>query len=327
MPVVSAQFDAGPRNVGRLVTPLLEHERPFKLGSVTAAELDGGGVSLQTSTANLEFHGASYALVKKVLGRVDGRADVARICRSLAPVAKRSDVLAVLHSLMGYAFGIAPDPAQGAGRRSVIVVDDFLPDADQRRREAIEARYLPIDWFYFPGRFSEKSPDNVNRSMKRIEELVGVPLVWSRGPIHGHYRTSLRSSARRSGDNVHTDPFSWNAVLCLSRDEDCEGGVSFFRHKATGLHGRDESSFRAFGGRFGAFLDEANRLMRDDGPHFGRWDEVARVNLRFNRLILFRPTLFHAVNRLFGTSIRNGRLTQGFSCYTPDDPARYEAWA
>jgi hypothetical protein len=326
MPAIRSSFPAGPRNIGQLASPLASWERPGKLGAITCTAKADGSLAVATPRSVIEIGGPSVKQMRMLLAAIDGKNDVAAICRRMSSELLTSDVVHLLRTLMGHGLVLEPSPKPRHDSRMLIVVDDFLPDPEVRRAEALRAKYLPIDWFYWPGRFSERAPNNVDRLMKRLEALVGTKLVWSRGPIHGHYRCSLRSSARRLGDNVHTDSFRWNAVLCLTRDEHCEGGVSFYRHRATGLYGRDLHSFSRVGGRFGAFLKEHDEIIAKDGRRLSRWEEVSRVDLRFNRLILFQPLYFHAVNRLFGTSLENGRITQGFSCYTPDDPCRYEAW-
>src|SRR5262249_48827782 len=151
--------------------------------------------------------------------------------------------------LLGTAVRVAPTLPPVASPK-LIVVDDFLPDAEARRAEALSARYRTIDWFFFAGKYSVHRPDNVGAVMKRIEELVGAPLLWGNGPIHGHFRCSLASSKRKAGLNVHTDPFTWNAVLCLTRTKDCRGGLSLYRHRSTGLLGRDPASARVSGQEF-----------------------------------------------------------------------------
>lgn len=327
MPAIRSSFPSGPRNPGQLDTKLSRSERLSKVGAVTCEAQAGGSLVIRSPMGVMEIEGPTRKQMRRLLAAIDGRNDVAALCGVLAPDLRPSDVASILRALMGFGLVIEPTRAPRLDQRSLIVVDDFLPDPEARRAEALRAEYTPVDWFYWPGRFSTRAPSNVDRSMKRIEALVGGPLVWSRGPLHGHYRCSLRSSLRQQGDNVHTDPFSWNAVLCLTRDEHCEGGVSFYRHRATGLYGRDLRSFARFGGTFGAFLAAHGELVTKDGPTLSRWEELGRVDLRFNRLILFQPQYFHAVNRLFGTTMENGRITQGFSCYKPDDPCRFELWA
>src|SRR4051812_13162743 len=120
--------------------------------------------------------------------------------------------------------------------------------------------------------------------MKRFERLLGQRLLWRDGPIHGRYRISLASNGanRIMGDNVHTDPFSWNAVLCLSRDQDCRGGVSFFRHRETGLLGEELRGTLTGGRTAESVEDEAHRVMAEHGADLAHWEELSRVDLRYN---------------------------------------------
>jgi hypothetical protein len=289
--------------------------------------LDGArdSVTIRTRVAVVELERVSRAAIARILEAIDGRSTVgeiaARAARGLDPAA----VTAVLQALVGFCVFIVPR-ADARPCRSLIVVDNFLADADARREEALRASYRRVPWFLFPGNYSEHEPENVGAIMQRIEELTGRRLCWGRGPIHGHYRCSLKTRRRPGGANVHTDPFSWNGVLCLSRDEDCRGGVSFYRHRRTGGLGRHAFALLRSGDSPEVFLAEDRKLLAKDGPDLAHWEEIGSVELRFNRLILFDPRQYHNVNTLFGTSPANARLTQGFSCYEPDDPYRFEEW-
>jgi hypothetical protein len=112
----------------------------------------------------------------------------------------------------------------------------------------------------------------------------------------------------------------------LTPDELCRGGISFYRHKETALFGRDAASFRASGKSTREFLRHVDDLVMRDGPHEDRWEETSRIDLRYNRLILFNPRLFHRTNSQFGDTVENARISQGFSCYARDDPFRYRVW-
>jgi hypothetical protein len=311
---------------GRLRTPLLADEILVKARRIRIDAGDEPSSTLvRAGSVALALAGLDPPEVREVLAAVDGRATVRELLAAAPPRLGADGVRAVLQALVGFCLWVLP--AARAPRPSLIVVDDFLEDPDRRRAEALRARYRPVPWFLYPGNYSEDEPDNIAAIMKRLEGLVGRKLYWGRGPIHGHYRSALGLPRNRAGANgIHTDPFSWNAVLCLSRDRDCRGGLSFYRHRRSRLVGRDGASLLRSGDGPEAFRDADHRRVTADGQRLERWHETGRVDVRWNRLILFDPRQYHNVNTLFGDSLATCRLTQGFSCFEADDPYRFEEW-
>ena len=51
-----------------------------------------------------------------------------------------------------------------------------------------------------------------------------------------------------------------------------------------------------------------NNVMSADGNDPSKWEKVMTLPMRFNRMVLFRPWLWHAATAGFGTYISNGRL-------------------
>lgn len=49
-------------------------------------------------------------------------------------------------------------------------------------------------------------------------------------------------------------------------------------------------------------------MVEQDGRDPQKWDQIMEVPMRFNRLVLLRPWLWHTAGPGFGTSLENGRL-------------------
>jgi hypothetical protein len=324
---VSTAFE-GLDDAMRLESPLFPTER---LEVVRGTTVCGGSEQValvRAGDAQCELEGVGTDLVRALLTAIDDGATVGELHRRFDGVVGAQELESILRGLIGAVLHIRIDPeARVREAKSLVVVDGFLDDPDVRRAEALRAEYRPVEWFLFPGLFSVHAPDNVDATMRRIQQILGVRLLWGEGPIHGHYRWSTSGDARRAGANVHVDPFSWNAVLCLTPTERCRGGISFYRHRATGLHGADFASLRTFGGDAPAHRQLVSRLVSEEGANEAAWHEVGRVDLRYNRLILFDPRQFHRTNAQFGATREDGRITQGFSCFACDDPYRYKPWA
>ena len=105
---------------------------------------------------------------------------------------------------------------------------------------------------------------------------------------------------------MHIDPCFYSGILYLSLPEHCRGGTDFFRHKRTGL---DRVPGEMAGVKAAGYADP-NRLIEEvvnaDTLKPSRWEKQFTVPMRFNRLILFSPWMFHNSARAFGTGPGGG---------------------
>lgn len=199
-------------------------------------------------------------------------------------------------------------PEQFAMLPSLLIVDDFLADPHGARRQALALNYDPANASgNYPGRMSAtKLP--VQGLEQSVSKIVGAPLKPQPDTSHGYCRLTLKKDKGRTG--VHIDPAFYSGILFLSRPEDCRGGTDFFRHRRTGLEAvpRDPARIAATG------YSDINALIEDvvnkDTFSQGKWERVMRVPMRFNRLILFSPWVFHNAAGGFGDNAENGRLVQ-----------------
>lgn len=189
--------------------------------------------------------------------------------------------------------------------RSVLIVDDFLDNAEAFRARALSLDYPPQEGA-FPGRNSLQRI-NLDGIADMAGALVGERLAIPHPP-QSHAKTRLTLASDKGRGKVHIDRSHWSAILYLSRPEDCLGGTEFFRHRATGLdrfpltrEDLDQAGFADFA--------EAHRvLIERDGTDNAAWDLTMSVPMRFNRLVMLRPWLFHTAGPGFGTHAENGRL-------------------
>lgn len=189
---------------------------------------------------------------------------------------------------------------------SLLIVDDFLADPLAARVAALALDYDPATRLgNYPGTLSG-TPLPVSGLEEAVSRIIGVPLRPQPGTSHGHCRLTLKGDRGVSG--VHIDPCFYSGILYLSRNEDARGGTDFFRHKRTGLEKVPTDPL----GLAQAGYANINALVEDvvnrDTLHGARWERVMRVPMRFNRLILFSPWLFHNSADGFGASADTGRL-------------------
>ena len=144
--------------------------------------------------------------------------------------------------------------------------------------------------------------------MSAISHLVGEQLR----PIeplesHGKFRITRAGDVGRG--RVHIDgPVEWSGIFYLSRPEDCRGGTEFFRHLPTGTERAplDETELRAMGlSGYHAVQDE---LLARDSNDASKWEMTMRVPMRFNRLVLLRPWMWHSAGEAFGATLEDARL-------------------
>ena len=95
-------------------------------------------------------------------------------------------------------------------------------------------------------------------------------------------------------------------VIYMTLPEQCQGGTSLFRHKGLNLDRTPQTDavLHAYGAT--SILD----LLEKDGNDPSKWEHLMMVPMRFNRLILYRPWMWHAPGAPFGSSIEDGRLMQ-----------------
>ncbi len=189
---------------------------------------------------------------------------------------------------------------------SLLIIDDFLSDPLTARQAALALDYdAAFKRGNYPGYIST-TPLDIRGLDERVSKIIGARVKAADGTSHSHCRITLKGDKGRSG--VHIDPAFYSGILYLSLPEHCKGGTEFFRHKRTGLE-RVPSDPLAI---TRAGYSDINALIEDvvnrDTRNKARWERTMLVPMRFNRLILFSPWLFHNSGAAFGTSHETGRL-------------------
>lgn len=199
-------------------------------------------------------------------------------------------------------------------------VDDFYPEPREVRKAALALGYPPPSPAQnHPGRNSEKRL-MVHGVDDAVSRIVGQPLVGNMNTAHGRCRITL--AADESRFNVHIDEDTeWAAVAYLNLPEQCQGGTEFFRHKPTGSERAPitEEELGAFGAA--TVQDAIAQVLEADSNDPDKWQLTMTLPMRFNRLVLFRPWLWHTATGAFGDSDDTGRLIQLFFFVGRDETA------
>lgn len=189
---------------------------------------------------------------------------------------------------------------------SLLIIDDFLADPHGVRRAALGLGYDPaLKQGNYPGLLSN-NPLEIKGLDEAVAARIGVPVTPMADTSHGHCRLTLAGDRGASG--VHIDPCFYSGILYLSLPEHARGGTDFFRHRPTGLDRVPTTDLALLESGFGDVNDLVERVVNADTLKPARWEKVMTVPMRFNRLVLFSPWLFHNSAPGFGRSGADGRL-------------------
>ena len=192
--------------------------------------------------------------------------------------------------------------------QSTIIIDDFYDDPQEVRARALACDYAPVEGqITFPGRNS-KQKLLLDKLDMIVSHLTGEALSGPRNPVSSHGRFRITLAGETSRYLVHIDPtrLVWAGVVYLNLPEQCRGGTLFFRHKELGSDRAPltPAELEAHG------LDKVGTLLARDGNDAGKWEHTMTLPMRFNRLVLYRPWLWHSAGESFGSSLEDGRLVQ-----------------
>ncbi len=189
---------------------------------------------------------------------------------------------------------------------SLMIIDDFLADPYLARNAALALDYDPSSKKgNYPGLLST-APLHIAGLDEAVAKTIGTSVKPQTGTVHGHCRVTLANDKGLSG--VHIDPCFYSGILYLSLPKDCRGGTDFFRHRRTGLERVPQDTGQMLAAGYSDINQLIDEVVNADTLKHARWEKVLTVPMRFNRLILFSPWMFHNSGRGFGSGPDNGRL-------------------
>lgn len=194
---------------------------------------------------------------------------------------------------------------QGAGKLpEYMIVDNFYENPWAVRQEALASRYRQPEAPY-PLYQATHGSVSASLALTRIAALIGETLYDTEMPIRetnvGRFQLGL--AAATPIICIHSDPFMWVAEVFLHPEPPPDAGLCFYRHIASGRTRRENDPDRS---------DlTSNVPLSIVYPHqFDQFEVWQTVENRFNRLVIFDASLFHAPARYFGDSGESGRLIQ-----------------
>jgi hypothetical protein len=202
-------------------------------------------------------------------------------------------------------FGIFP--------KQVIVIDDFYPDPDVVRNIALDMQYEEPGKRNYPGVMSEDRfwTEEHTNMFRYITNHNVNPIGGS--SLCGKFR--LTKADDEFTQFIHFDPGTtiWAGIVYLTPDNYTNGidaGTSFWKHKRTGLDSIPfhHEATKHYG--LGETFEQMRGFLETEGCDVSKWERRMNVPIKYNRLVLFRPWLFHSSGIQFGTNKYDCRLIQ-----------------
>jgi hypothetical protein len=185
----------------------------------------------------------------------------------------------------------------GLDRADIVVWDNFWPTPEELRAHALTQGF---QFFHSQGGFAFRAADAdkvvVQQALELIVPVAASELTSARWESRFVAETSDDERLTRQKIWVHYDEWIRIGILYLCPSNPV-GGTDFFRHRATG-----HSSILT------VVSPDERELVLGDSTRPEAWEVVEHVDIRFNRLVLFRPHFFHQATCYFGSSVEDARL-------------------
>jgi hypothetical protein len=199
-----------------------------------------------------------------------------------------------------------------------IVIDDFLPNAEELRERALKLNYSLKG--PYPG-LNSVEKINIPGLDEMVSRLVYQPVrpPWTKNYSHGSFRLALAKDDEPA--KIHIDQSHWSGILYLSRPEDCQGGTEFYRHLPTGTDHMPftEQGIAELG--YSSFDHLREEILEKDALDRSKWELTMVVPMRFNRLVLTQPQYWHTSGPSFGDTPETGRLIYMMRYFLPPSGA------
>jgi len=194
--------------------------------------------------------------------------------------------------------------------QQIIIIDNFFKDPDAVRAAAIQSGFKMLPGGTYPGKMTGAflSPEIDNA----FSSIVGAQ-TWPRPESwYGQFRLSLASDPFEQW--IHFDFCPWSAIAYMNPTYPAGYGTAFWQHKATGWTEYPETREIMLQGGYVDYSDVRERLVLKDGLDETKWNQMQFVEGVYNRIIIFRPTMFHShmPKGNFGVNEQDGRLVQLF---------------
>lgn len=188
------------------------------------------------------------------------------------------------------------------------IVDDFYANPDMVRQYMLSMERNDTTDGNYAGVMT-KDAFITSEHLTAISILVGERVEPSSG-FTGKFRFTMGHEKHKQ--DIHFDPGDnniWAGVIYMTPCNDIIDGTSFWRHKRTGLEDipRTQEGISKHGWHN---VNDLKIFLETDGVNYDLWDKVLTIPYKYNRLVLFRPWMFHSPGPAFGDTFETARTIQ-----------------
>jgi hypothetical protein len=208
--------------------------------------------------------------------------------------------------------------------KTSIVIDNYYPNPMEIREHALSLTYTTKESPTYPGKEAISSQydwEKIRSDLRQhIDEDVDMPCPKNPVFPQGKFRVAVAADEKSRLDLVHEDVQRWSAIIYLSLDQHCKGGVAFYRHKKTrALCSSPQWFAEVFPNIKNLPPEERIAVLRKEFKDPNNWEIIGQIPMLFNRAALVMGQCFHGSTGVFGDSSTTGRLTQHFEYYSAHD--------
>jgi hypothetical protein len=148
-----------------------------------------------------------------------------------------------------------------------------------------------------------------NSQREFFEQLLQQKPINASTELNGKIRFS------KAGDpftqHIHFDAgrTHWSGVVYLSKEHPKVDGTVFWKHLRTGLEEIPRTLEGAHAAGF-TTKEKVKEFLEVDGVDESLWEKTLAIPYKYNRLVLFRPWMFHSPGVNFGDTLENSRKVQ-----------------
>lgn len=191
------------------------------------------------------------------------------------------------------------------------IVDDFYANPDMVRQFALSQEKNEKSDGNYAG-IMTKEPFITQEHLDALSLLLNQQVKPSTS-FCGKFRFTQGHEHHKQ--DIHFDPgdnnCAWAGVLYLTPNIQNTEGTIFWKHKRTGLEDipRSIQGINQYGWKD---VDDLKVFLETEGTDYSLWEKTFQVPYKYNRLVLFRPWMFHSPGPSFGNSLETARSIQTF---------------